>query len=443
VLPPHSTLIPRPRAIWNEHGTSWKSRFDEDTVNRIRSCFLNAQTPVPEKTLNILKYRPDLFKRIGPVAIENKALNQFIRTNPAAALTLLKSFYAETSSKIETSLSGSGESIHELISWANIHHKNLQQPESFYRGNLVIDSYWGYYYAQTTHNLALISEIKEWCADERYQRASAAALFLIFNKDQSIKPYRDLILQNSFYSYISLSRFAQSGQPINPDEITLTPKWAAHFALSPHCKNAKAFTAIAAQDLAWLIEIAHCNHSIKDPVSKNNLINEIQARGSHPVLADAIELYLESLKTPNQKIIQSKVRSSAVPLVFAQGKAAEEKILLALKVDKNTEVWRPTKAEIESKTFKKIVGKTKYTMLGIPRGTVLDSTEGGYAEIKSGNSPLRASYQLRLQTYKSVIDERPLTIYTNRPASAEFKKWCSHYQVQFKQLPKDLTSPTL
>ena len=195
--------------------------------------------------------------------------------------------------------------------------------------------------------------------------------------------------------------------------------------------------------MAWLIEIAHCNHSIKDPVLKNNLINEIQARGSHPVLADAIELYLESLKTPNQKIIQLKARSSAVPLVFAQGKAAEEKILLALKVDKNTEVWRPTKAEIESKTFKKIVGKTKYTMLGIPRGTVLDSTEGGYAEIKSGHSPLRASYQLRLQTYKSVIDERPLTIYTNRPASAEFKKWCSHYQVQFKQLPKDLTSPTL
>ncbi|HWM66029.1 MAG TPA: hypothetical protein VNO35_05545 [Steroidobacteraceae bacterium] len=71
-------------------------------------------------------------------------------------------------------------------------------------------------------------------------------------------------------------------------------------------------------------------------------------------------------------------------------------------------------------------------------GVIYDgSTSGGLAEIKTGSSSLESSYQLRLQTYGSVVNPEagPLTIYTSRPVNPTFQNYLTRWGVDVKPLP--------
>jgi len=125
------------------------------------------------------------------------------------------------------------------------------------------------------------------------------------------------------------------------------------------------------------------------------------------------------------------------PAPFASGLAAEAQALQALRLEKNTEVWRPSAEQVASTAFRRIVGDPRYTATGLARGTVLDSVSRELAEIKSGASPLDSTYQLRLQTYRSVVEKRPLIVYTNRPLKPGFGRRLRPHGVAVKPLPAE------
>jgi filamentous hemagglutinin len=50
---------------------------------------------------------------------------------------------------------------------------------------------------------------------------------------------------------------------------------------------------------------------------------------------------------------------------------------------------------------------------------------------------LDSTYQLRLQTYRSVAEKRPLTIYTSRPVDTDFGQWLHPHGVAIKPLPPE------
>ncbi|MEJ2612281.1 MAG: hypothetical protein P8179_20000 [Candidatus Thiodiazotropha sp.] len=62
-------------------------------------------------------------------------------------------------------------------------------------------------------------------------------------------------------------------------------------------------------------------------------------------------------------------------------------------LNKNNSVWRPDQEDFDSATFKVIVGDRKFTKGGQPKGTIFDSTDNGYLEIKGGTSQLNPSFQ--------------------------------------------------
>jgi hypothetical protein len=128
---------------------------------------------------------------------------------------------------------------------------------------------------------------------------------------------------------------------------------------------------------------------------------------------------------------------SNIPPPLTAGQAVEAHALEALHLAKNTEVWRPTAEQLDSVAFRLIVGSPRFTATGLPRGTVLDSVEAGLAEIKSGASPLDSTYQLRLQTYRALVERRPLTLYTSRPVAEEFGQWLDPHGVAIKPLPTE------
>lgn len=63
-------------------------------------------------------------------------------------------------------------------------------------------------------------------------------------------------------------------------------------------------------------------------------------------------------------------------------------------------------------------------------GTILDGTDNGYLEIKGGTSTLNTTYQLRLQTYFSLVNDQPYTIMTTRPVSPDFQQWLDFWGVK-------------
>jgi len=126
-----------------------------------------------------------------------------------------------------------------------------------------------------------------------------------------------------------------------------------------------------------------------------------------------------------------------IPACLASGLEAEALALHALRLEKNTEVWRPSAEQVASAEFRRIVGEPRYTARGLVRGTVLDSVAAEFSEIKSGASPLDSSYQLRLQTYRSVVEKRGLTVYTNRPLSAGLGRRIRPHGVAVKPLPPE------
>ncbi len=127
--------------------------------------------------------------------------------------------------------------------------------------------------------------------------------------------------------------------------------------------------------------------------------------------------------------------ASAVPNALRAGQLAEGPALNAIGSTGKV-VFTPTAEQINSAAFKVIVGDAQYTLTGAPVSTIYDGTTGaGLAEIKSGSSVLNSSYQLRLQTYGSLISEQPFSIYTSRPLNAQFGGYLNRWGVSVKPLP--------
>jgi len=118
------------------------------------------------------------------------------------------------------------------------------------------------------------------------------------------------------------------------------------------------------------------------------------------------------------------------------GQKFEEKQLNELGLLKNTEIWRPSQDDINSAAFRTIVGTEKYTQGGQLVGTIIDSAEGRFLEIKGGSSSLESSYQLRLQVYRSLKEGIPLTIRTTRPINPTFRNWLIHWGINIEDLSK-------
>jgi len=72
------------------------------------------------------------------------------------------------------------------------------------------------------------------------------------------------------------------------------------------------------------------------------------------------------------------------------------------------------------------------TQIGAKSGS-LGSALG---EIKTGSSVLDSSYRLRLQTYGTLVNDMPFTIYTSRPFNATFGAWLTRWGVTAQPLPK-------
>jgi RHS repeat-associated protein len=107
--------------------------------------------------------------------------------------------------------------------------------------------------------------------------------------------------------------------------------------------------------------------------------------------------------------------------------------LAALNVPKNTTLFQPTSDQVQSAAFQVIVGPPQYTAGGQLVGTISDGTAGGgLLEIKGGSSTLNSSYQLRLQTYNSVVNNVPLTIETTRPVNPTFMNYLQNWGVTVK-----------
>jgi RHS repeat-associated protein len=117
---------------------------------------------------------------------------------------------------------------------------------------------------------------------------------------------------------------------------------------------------------------------------------------------------------------------------LTQGVDYEAQRLTALNLPKNTTVFQPTADQVQSAAFQVIVGPPQYTAGGQLVGTISDSTAGGLTEIKGGSSVLNSSYQLRLQTYNSVVNNVPLTIETTRPVNPTFMNYLQNWGVTVK-----------
>ena len=123
------------------------------------------------------------------------------------------------------------------------------------------------------------------------------------------------------------------------------------------------------------------------------------------------------------------ITSTEAAGALRSGQLHEAEQLAKLGVEKGTNVFRPSAAEIETATFKAMVGDAQYTKGGQLKGTIFDSTSNGYLEIKGGASTLNSTYQLRLQTYKSVIDNQPFTLQTTRPVNPAFSNYLDFWGV--------------
>jgi RHS repeat-associated protein len=132
---------------------------------------------------------------------------------------------------------------------------------------------------------------------------------------------------------------------------------------------------------------------------------------------------------PGQVPVVANSARTINPLRAGQLHEAEQ--LAQLGVGKNTVVFRPTAEQVDTATFRAIVGEPKYTPGGQLRGTIFDGNDiSGNIEIKGGRSELNSTYQLRLQTYKSVIDGQPFSIQTTRPINPVFQEWLDFWGVK-------------
>jgi len=169
---------------------------------------------------------------------------------------------------------------------------------------------------------------------------------------------------------------------------------------------------------------ARPNHSAEEKLAPGFFDSEL----AFSRLAAALQAaQLQQAKSADGYDLPPGCSLAAESSAMRAGQVFEGNVLAAQNLAKNTGVWRPTAAQIDSSAFKVVVGDARYTRGGLPRGTILDSVEGGFLEIKGGRSILDSTYQLRLQTYRSLVENTPLTIQTTRPVSIEFGQWFTRW----------------
>jgi hypothetical protein len=122
--------------------------------------------------------------------------------------------------------------------------------------------------------------------------------------------------------------------------------------------------------------------------------------------------------------------SPGSPVQFRAGRLYEEERLGERGETKNTDTWRPTQDQVKSAAFGVIVGPPKVTRGGQQIGTIVDVSEGGALEVKGGKSSLYSTYQLRLQVYRSLIEQQSLTIETTRTPNPTLQGWFDRWGVQ-------------
>jgi hypothetical protein len=124
---------------------------------------------------------------------------------------------------------------------------------------------------------------------------------------------------------------------------------------------------------------------------------------------------------------------NSIPSHFVTGRLREADRLAEIGLTKNNSVWRPTPDQTQSSAFQIVVGQPKYTRGGLPVGTIVDATQNGLYEYKSGSSMLNSTYQLRLQTYRSLVDDVPFTLETTRPVNSSFQSYLNRWGVDVRK----------
>lgn len=399
-MSPHPPVRARPQAVWRGGGA----------------------TAVDPADARVLPYRPDWYAKLGARALGDPALKAVAFRHPACAVALLMSDFAGTRRILEPALVGSGEAAYHALSWAEGIGGDAASLSASLRPTLIRDGYWGFRHARRTGDAALLGEIEAWCGDERGRYAAAAALHLMRHPRESVLPYRELIASHPFYAYLALPRLHPRGLSIAAADIGSDPKWAWHFALSRFTADPNGFAAAILRDPGWALEYAAARGELKTGVDRRRWALRIEAAAPDHPLAGAVKAALGT--------------RVAQPAALVAGNAVEARTLDALGRHKNKAVWRPSIEQLESDRFRQIVGSPRFTDRGYPRGTVVDSEEGGLAEIKSGATKLGASYQLRLQAFRAQAESQPLKIYTNRPLAEPFSHWLGPLGIKVEPLPE-------
>jgi RHS repeat-associated protein len=142
-----------------------------------------------------------------------------------------------------------------------------------------------------------------------------------------------------------------------------------------------------------------------------------------------------ALEASGDVLAMAKAKSGSPPHLRA-GMRWEEAEIARQGMTKNTEVFRPSAEDINSSTFKDLVGEAKYTKGGQPRGTIVDVAQPAKnVEIKGGSSPLRDTYQLRLQVYEALKQGKDYMIQTTRPVVQEFAQWLQSWGASVEPPP--------
>lgn len=391
---PHPPVLSRPQRLWR------RPHALDEALRRQPAA---------------LPYRPDWF-------VYRPASRPIAFRHPACALAALVRRYDELAPELEPALAGSGEAVYCLLGWAAERGVRLHRPASFYRDILVKDGFWGLRHARRTRDPKLEADVEEWAAEHRKDFGSAAALFLDQHPREPVGPYREVLWANPFYLYTSLPRLHPRGATLSPPAIR-DPKWAFHFAVSVFTRRTCDFARAVMADPAWAVEYLHA-----------------RTNGA-PAAADLREWSLRLRQTAEghpllERALVALEPSAEVPAPLAAGRSAESQALGALGREKNHRVWRPSWEQIESAEFKRVVGDPQYTELGFPRGTVIDAVDPeALLEIKSGKSPLGATYQLKLQAYRALVEDRRLKIYTSRPVQPQFAAWLEPLGAELDPLP--------
>jgi RHS repeat-associated protein len=143
----------------------------------------------------------------------------------------------------------------------------------------------------------------------------------------------------------------------------------------------------------------------------------------------------EASNTTNIVTAYDGAAESTVPNAMRAGQLSEGPALDAIGSTGKV-VFTPTAEQMDSAAFRVIVGEPQFTATGAPVSTIYDgTTAGGLAEVKGGSSVLNSTYQLRLQTYGSLISDQPYTIYTNRPVNGAFSNYLSRWGASVQPHP--------